>query len=285
MKLKDTPPILDTRRFADSIRRQPAFFQELPKGSFAELPANQRRQHFQHAMASGALSIAQRLERSRGEYDLGANLFKLVSSLASFGDSEQAVEALRDTYGDSGWMPKNERSLFHDQKQEIIEFNHTLREVINAGASRFSFDELLAFMTTMYEASGGETTLNFHNRARSALVGMRNEIAVEQVLIAAGVDYELGDAAQDAKGGDFIIDGVSIDVKTSEQSARYAQEKARRNGFNPRTIVWSHINFTDFEGQLTLPPEMNDAIFAKIKPDIDMAITSEKLPRSSQRVA
>jgi hypothetical protein len=97
---------------------------------------------------------------------------------------------------------------------------------------------------------------------------MRDEMAFEQVLIAAGIPYSRGDKKDDGTGGDFIIDDIPIDLKSSENSAREAQKKALRERRDPRRIIWSHISFDDFDGRLTLPYEATEAIFARLKPDL-----------------
>lgn len=266
---------LDPRRFTQSIRDTPRFREELPDTPFAELTPEARRESLLRAVASGAISIADTLERQRGEYDLDANLYRLVGNLNSFHEGSLVIDRLREQYQTPRYMPRAEKKTFYDNKGRVTEFNHILREVINAGASRFGFNNLLTFMTNMNAASGNrENTGEFHAQARAALVGMRNEIAVEQVLIGAGIDYELGTLEDDAEGGDIIIENIPIDIKASLNATQRAQEKARQFGRDPNRIIWSHIQFEDYEGQLTLPYRLNGAVYAKMKPDLDKALHS-----------
>lgn len=264
---------LETRRFIESIQQDPAFAETISTQRLSELDPRQRREHLVGAVAAGALSIATELEEERGEYDLDANLYRLVGKLGAFYKSSVIIDELREKYESSRDMPQTEKRVFYSNKDTVTEFNHILGEVINAGASKFTFDELLTFMTNMHAASGNrENTGDFYTHAKRALIGMRSELAVEQVLIANGIDYSLGDLEQESKGGDVIINDIPIDIKSSLQATERAKERAKRNGWNPDRIVWSHITPKDFDGKLTLPYDRIEEIFARIKPDLDKAI-------------
>lgn len=261
---------LDLSKITNEIKQHPEFLGSFPTQDVREIPVSERRQHLQNAVATGALSIAKKLETEKGPYDLDANLYALVGNLNSFYESVKQLENLTKDYGSPRQMPLDKRRSFYESKQDVIEFNHTLHEVINSGASKFGFNDLLVFMTNAHTASAGpETTKDFYDKARDRLIGMRNEMAFEQVLIYSGIEYELGDTVQDATGGDFVIEGRPIDVKASEMSAKSAREKAARHGYDPSGIIWSHIDFDDYQGQLTLPYERVPDIAAKVKPELD----------------
>lgn len=273
---------LDPRRFISTLQRRPEFLAELPADrSLAELPREQRHSFLRHAIAESALSVAHELEKDRGEYDLDANLYKLIGELPSFFEHQQAINNLITTYGSALAIPPHLKQEFRHHKAVLIPFNHTLREVINAGASRFNFNELLAFMTTMHAASGGSATISeFNNLVHKTLIGMRNEIAFEQILIASGLEYQAGDIAQDASGGDFIIEGVPIDVKASSISTTINRNKAIERGGNPHLIIWSHIAPGDYNGQLSLPYSRVHVIAEEVLPDIKQALNSERAPQA-----
>jgi hypothetical protein len=276
MKTLERTDTLEPNRFAKSIQQDPEFIGELPAKPLSELAPEQRRVHLQRAIASGAFSIADRLEQERGEdYDLNANLYRLVGTLNTFDKSSAKVNQLRERYSSPEHMPPAIRQNFYHNKAQVIEFNHILSDIINAGATKFNFDELLAFMVNMHAASGEqENTAEFYTQAKNALTGMRNELAFEQVLMASGLDYELGNAEDDARGGDFIVEGVPIDVKSSEAAAEQAKKTARRGGYDDSGIIWSRLSSKDFNGELTLPYEMSKVILARIQPDLDRALKS-----------
>lgn len=269
--------ILDPKRFIRVIQSQSEFATQLPTDRpFGELPPDQKQIHFQRAIASSAISIARRVERAKGGHNVDVQLYTLIAELPTFYETKRTINSLLDTYGDYAHMPLEEKLRYNKSKETQIAFNTTLREVINTGASKFNFNDLLTFMTTMHAASGGrETTKEFYGFARESLVGIRNEMAFEQVLMASGLDYEVGSVEQDAEGGDFIVNGVPIDVKASKDNVARKQQKAIEAGRNPNLIVWSHIDFEDYEGSLTLPYSWAESTVEKVLPDIRQALASE----------
>jgi len=268
--------ILEPNRFTTSIRQTSEFLRALPnKEGFSELAPKTRHARIQDAIAKGAIERANQLEQDHGEYNLDANLYRLIGSLDSFYRDSQTLDQLRQQYGTSRYMPPKEKQEFYDSKDSVTDFNHIIREVINAGASKFDFDSLLMFMTRMQVASGNRENLDeFRTQTRQAVIGMRNEVSFEQVLIANGIEYTLGTREQDAEGGDIIMEEVPLDLKASRIAAEQAQEKARRAGRNPNRIIWSHISFKDYRGELILPYELNSKVFAEVKPDLDKALHS-----------
>ncbi len=259
MTHKELPPFLDPARVTAFIRGHPAFLAELPtQQNFAELPIEERQAYLQRAIASSALLLAGEQESHNS---LDANLYTLVGELHSFYQSRRTIDSLNNEYGGAQHMPRDKKRVLHDNKKTITKFNHTLREVINDGASKFTFNDLLVFMTNMHIAGGGrDTATGFQENVRDVLIGMRNEMAFEQ----------------DALGGDVIINGVPIDVKASQSTVDIARKEAVRHGSNPHLIVWSHINFEDYEGQLTLPYERAATVLERVKPDIDQAVASNR---------
>jgi hypothetical protein len=208
---------------------------------------------------------------------LSSALYHLVSELQQFYAANQTIDLLRHQYGNPWHMSPGDKKRFYDSKQIVIEFNHALRRVIATDAPRFDFEELLNFIVDTYTTvTGQENTDDFYHHIRTTLVGMRNEIAVEQMLIAAGISYELGSLKQDAVGGDFIINGVPVDIKASEKTADSARQRAISGGYDPGSIAWSHIDFEDFNGALTLSPQKSREIFAQLEPELKAIVASQK---------
>ncbi len=272
---------LDPAHFTKAIQREPDFIAELPRGSRDDMEPEQRRRHLQRAIASGALSLAHERQETAGEYDLDATLYRLVGGIDSFYENSKNLHELSTRFRSPKNMPPAIKRSFYDSKEQVGHFNDALIEVINSGASKFNFNELLTFMTTMHIAGGGsETAKDFHNEARMALIGMRNEVAFEQVLIYSGLDYRSGTSAEDGRGGDYIIEGVPVDIKSSEWSTKKAQEEARLGNYDASRILWSHIDFEDFEGALTLPYHLNQKIWEKIRPNLEKIIPSLQSDRA-----
>jgi hypothetical protein len=249
-------------------------------------PSPEEAEHTQrNTFIRGAAEAAFRLEHTHTVSDLDATVLSLVAHLDVFYTAQNELTNYREMYRHVSHhnIPDDAYQQYRENKRHITEFNHILREVIDTGADTFDFNELLVFLTNQHIAMGGKDSQNeFHGMTRTAIVGMRNEIAVEQVLTAAGITYELGTKEQDAHGGDFIIDGVSIDVKASEKTAAHAKQKAARRGYNPDIIVWSHITFEDFNGELALPRSLNDQIASDLVPDIAAAVASEAYSSNRQ---
>ena len=181
-------------------------------------------------------------------------------------------------------MPEYHKNQFYDHKDRLREFNDVIRDVIDTGASKFSFDELLGFMTKMYVASNGQEHVNdFQKEARQVLFGMRDEVSFEQVLKHAateeneeGFDFRLATSSEDAKGADFFINDIPIDLKSSEVAVRRARQKTHSNLYSGTQVIWSHINPEDYKGGLVPPFEMYKVIWKRVKPDLDQALTSNK---------
>lgn len=264
---------LQPRKYADAIRTSESFDETMRSSSERE-PEKER---IHRAIAKGALSLAEQRETERGEHDVDANIYRLVSHIDSFYENSVRLDELRAKYGNRN-VPPHIRNEKIAKRAEVIEFNDALQETINAGASKFDFHELLHFMTSMRAMSSGPENLDdFHKRAKESLIGIRNEMAFEQVLIYAGVDYRVGTTEEDTKGGDFIVNGTPIDVKSSQFSAERAQQNAKRNGYDGSGIIWSHINFEDFDGKLMLPFEKCEAVWHELEPELAAATGSRQL--------
>jgi hypothetical protein len=273
MSQHHTPTVLNTERFRKSIVANPQFQEERSRDKSPE-NSQQRRDHLQRAIAYGALSIAEKLENNKGiEQELDASLFKLVAGLHDFNTSSEIIDKLRDKY-DGRRMNTHDWNEFETHKTKVVmEFNRTLREVISNSKQRFNFEDLLSFMTDVFAETGGQQEVNtFYKRARTTLIGTRTEEGFEQVLKAAGVEFERGTIAQDAKGGDVIIGNVPVDVKSSEGSVEHAKDKALATGHNPDTIIWSHIEPEDFNGELTLSEDAKKIIFKRLEPALNSII-------------
>jgi hypothetical protein len=266
---------LDPNRFITRIRTSDEFLGSLPKSDLRELPGDKREQALHRAIAAGALSLADH-ERQQSSNELDASLLELVSGMQEFYEDSRRLEHLREEYGSPRNMSRTVKDQFYDCKETIIRFNDTLGEVINNGASQFNFGELLTFMTNMFSASNKHHVADFHEKAREAIIGMRNEMAVEQLLIVGGVEFRRGTPEEDERGGDFIIEGVPIDFKSKEFYAEKDRRDAEERGYDGSGILWSHINFEDFEGKLALPYDKCEAAFAKLKPELDAAIATGK---------
>lgn len=270
---------LNPSRLSKLITRSPEFQAALPRRNLDDMSPVERRQTTRRSVALGSAALSLRLEKEHGTYHIDTQLTALISQLDNFYFSQKRIDEYRERTRDipRGDIHKKDWQRHQYDKRKVTEFNHTLHEVINASRGQFNFHELLTFMTNQHIALGGSTTQEeFHGMARDALVGMRNEMAVEQVLLASGVKFEGGTIEQDSHGGDIIIEDIPLDLKASTYATKSAKESARKHGKNPDLIIWSHIYPEDYRGELVLPAKHNQRIASELLPDIHQAIASEK---------
>jgi hypothetical protein len=270
--------ILDPERFITRIQTNARFLDRLPKTSRQEPLEGERGHSFHRAIATRAFR-SHLTKQQVTKPSLDTSLFKLAAGLKDFYEDSRTLDYLRDHYGRPQNMSPSDRDRFYDSKSTIINFNDTLVEVIDVGAAHFDSEELLTFMTDVFAATSGQHhASDFRERAREAIVGMRNEMAVEQILTAGGVEFRRGTAKEDSKGGDYFIEGVPIDFKSNEDSTRRARMRAEEGGYDSSAILWSHVTPEDFGGELTLPYDKRLAIFAELQPELDAAIAAHKQP-------
>lgn len=269
--------VLDPDRFIDRLMTHGKFVGQLPKTRLQESETDRGPRFHRNIAAQAFRSHISKPPVVQPTLD--TLLFKLVAGLKEFYQDSRTLDYLRNRYGKPQNMPPGDKDRFYDSKDTIIGFNDTLVDVIGSGASQFDFDQLLTFMTDVFAATEGQQHAgDFHERAREAVVGMRNEMAVEQLLTAGHIEFRRGSVLEDSKGGDYFIDGVPIDFKSNELSAQRARMRAEENGYDGSMILWSHVRPEDFEGKLTLPYAKRAAIFAELKPELDAAIAAHKQP-------
>jgi hypothetical protein len=271
-----TNGILNPERFITRIRTNARFLGRLPKTNLRE-PSEEGRGHSFHRAIAAKAFHSHVVKQPVGGQSLDANLFKLAAGLKDFYEDSRTLDYLRNRYGRPQNMSPRDKDRFYESKGTIINFNDTLVEVIDAGAPLFDSEELLTFMTDVFSATNGQDhASDFRERAREAIIGMRNEMAVEQILTAGGVGFRRGTAKEDSKGGDYFIEDVPIDFKSNHDSAQKARIRAEEGGYDSSAILWSHVGPEDFSGKLTLPYDRRIAIFAELKPELDAAIAAHK---------
>jgi len=268
---------LDSRRFIQEINQTPEFLDNLPRTPRSEMSSEALRGARINAIGQGASALAIRYDQNEmrdPNGELNSHLYNMIATVNDFYEAQQSADAFRKRYGHTKFRNINrpEVDAFKSDKQTITEFNHLLTEIINLGAEKFSFNELLTFMTQQYAASSGETnTRKFQGKAFSAIDGMRNEFNVEQLLIKNDIEFKKGTIAQDAQGGDIFVNRTPIDLKSSWMSAERAKIAAQEQGYNPNRIIWSGIEFEDFEGQLLLPAHTEARVMKRLIPAINKA--------------
>jgi len=205
------------------------------------------------AISQAAEFMSRESETSSGHKTFDGHILEVISHLPQFLDSQIALNTLRKSY-----TPHSEKAPHLDN---VVRLNHALKELVDANPL-LSFTNVLGFLQQMNTAINGQGHAElFSYEARSILVGMRHEIAVEQMLgMMPDVDYQDTSLENDLKGSDVFVSidnspYVAIDIKASETSAQNAQQKAARRGYNPAVIVWSQLYDNDFGDNFRIPHE------------------------------
>jgi len=203
----------------------------------------------------------------------------ITAQLTTFGDAVQELEAL------------NQYQARHSEKipalKKVAEFNHAVKAMIDTNPS-LKFGEVLSFILSMnQQVNRAHNGPAFEYQVRSILVGMRHEIAVEQMLgYMPDVEYRETTVDEDLKGADIFvsINGspmTAIDIKASYETAQRAKMKAAENGYDSSHIVWSHINDDDFGASFRIPHDLAMARSAALYDDLQNAVYSQ--PASNRR--
>ncbi len=256
--LKNNP--LDVAMIAERVLESNEFQQELEKERKENQQEHKAGKHIDNlavaSLAARVISIG--IEKDQGEPDLQSRALAVFSRVKKYHESQQWLNTMRDTY--PGNMPFEVRREFQDRKRKIRLFNRDLKALMKDGADQFTFDDILRFLTDSHKVVGQKDDDEFYEMAESAVRGMRNELVVEQLFEEAGIEYVVGTSQQDAKGGDYFVNGVGLDFKSSILGLRTAQERAVRHGHDPDLIIDTGAradDFLDAQGNdlLRLPPE------------------------------
>lgn len=239
---------LNPLKYVSAIKGTDAFIDNLPRQDYDSLTLAERHTARNSAIAKSALFLADEETAPSGYRSLDGHVFNLVASLDPFYTAQKRLNDLRAR---GGFYKSREQAMPY--LEQVAEFNHALKNVIDNGPS-IKFDELLAFMAHMYAGANGQASMqDFYNEARYALIGMRHEIGAEQIIgTMDDVEYNETDVEDkdsvnlDLAGEDIRVEfnGLSIplDIKASPQ----AVEKARARSDHPERIVWSQLHNGDF---------------------------------------
>ena len=214
------------------------------------------------AVALGSRALAESHTTESGYRSPEGCVYDLVATIDDFADAQRKLDQLEEI-----GAPRSERLPYI---KEIIRFNHAAKALIDSDPS-ISFNQLVTFTVRMYQGmhrDDPELTDNAreHNRimwlqnaVSERLHGMRNELAVEQMIWAIddeSIEYEPTTEADELHGVDLYITSggkrFGIDIKSSQMSAI----KARQTSSHPDNIVWSQVSWEDFNGGFRFSDEL-----------------------------
>lgn len=199
-----------------------------------------------------AKSMADKLE-VKGRYR-EAEMMQLASSFFDWAE----VDAKRQ---DQRYINRRKEDRIADTEKLVV-FNHSLRDLINRQGEHIFLgdmtDALMDFHPRRSQLKvGSESYKKTRQNIVSTLVGVRNELAFESVMIRFGVDFEEGTVEDDLNGVDYYINDIPVDVKNSQKAVDAAEDERmmweRRTGNRDEKIIFCP-GFTggDFGGKLAL---------------------------------
>jgi len=206
-------------------------------------------------------------EKPSGYLSPEGHAMNITAQLTTFSDSIHEIHELRQDHAS------------HAEKLpallRIAEFNHAVKEMVSSNPS-LGFGDVLSFIVDMNRNINGNRGggRRFEEEVRGVLVGMRHELAVEQMLgYMDDVEYREATVAEDLKGADvFVSVGGSpmfpIDIKSSLEKTERSRAAAEYSGFDGSYIVWSHINDDDFNGSFRISHEVAQSRSASLHNDL-----------------
>ena len=197
-----------------------------------------------------ALAVSERVKQTRKYESDQTRQLALVAAIPGWLSAQRQL----DKHGDTMTRREKKKAL-----GPIIEFNHTLRKIIDAEqCSRMQ--QLTDFVSGVVLMMGEheEVVRYAENAAQTTLVGMRQEIAAESVLSSMREVHGIRGANDEEElcGIDIVVNykgvEVGIDVKSSQAAANRANESARWHNDNEYMAVWSGFTGRDFGNKLIL---------------------------------
>lgn len=269
--------LLDTRRLITPLVSHDDYLLNLPR---LDTTADSREMHNQRnwAIRLGAGALYQETADRTGEHSLDARLYALIANIGPFYEGQRELDRYRHKYEHADYqaIPDDARQHFEEAKLDVGVFNDALKGVIEAGAHKFSFDELHAFMTNVYgEMESAHDMEYFNDIAREALVGMRSEVTFEEMMNVLGIECRPSDALGDTRGKyDMLVKlpygsrRIKVDVKSSEVSASKAFDRAINYG-NDVIPIWPRVTEDDYKGGLSLPYDVLSQKASEVLADLE----------------
>ena len=231
-----------------------SYSDELPP-QFLEQSANEQYKSRAKALGRTANTLSQ--NNTVGEFVTPeAAVYSLIGKLDTFFEGAQNLDAIaqdREEYG-----LQTSRKMILAEKMKVIDFNHTLRDVIDKHP-RMSAPELVQFMAQSYSFLHGSQHIDeFVHQARARVIGMQHELLTEQVIGTIDdpdISYELASPDEETRGIDIKVtvgDTVlPLDIKASQRLV----DKAIERGAKQNRMLVSPLSYEEAKGRFRLPRE------------------------------
>jgi hypothetical protein len=194
------------------------------------------------ALGAAAMQRASEHTRESGYRTPEGHLYSLIAQYDSFISSHHALDYLQNH--------STTREAKLPELRKAVEFNTTLRELIDAGGSSLTVGTLSTTLAeTFQHMHGAEELPYFMGEIRRVLTGMRHEIGFEQIVATmSDVEYEHATPEEDISLGidmKLLYKGLKID--TDVKSTAFSATKANENSWNQNKLhIWSQLNDSDF---------------------------------------
>ena len=215
-------------------------------------------------------------EQTSGYLSPEGHAMNITAQLTTFNEAYQVLNrAKREQIGS---REKNQA------RRKVSEFFHAVKDMVDSNPS-LQFNDVSSFILTMNQVVNGRASSgpDFEHEVRTRLVGMRHEIAAEQMLgYMPDVEYRESTIDEDLKGADLFIsiDGspmTRVDIKASKETAERERDNALRNGYSAGYIVWSHVENDEFNGSFRISNELAAERSVALYSDLQQVVRVQKI--------
>ena len=158
-------------------------------------------------------------------------------------------------------------------RERYARYNHALREIINDWGSRLTQDELIQYMFSYHPRrallqKNPTARREWLETTKADIEGVKIEMGFELAIDRTNISWYSATPIQDAKGVDYIVNGVPIDLKRSYSSAQEAQYYNNLYG-RSKVAVCPDIRPKDFvdpkTGKTMLVPQNPEAVALRVE--------------------
>lgn len=256
------------------VRTSDTFRRDFNAEHYREMDSQSRRKMAREVFTAAALDEAIKETTPSGHKSHEGYYLQLMGNVEPFIAAQGTLDHMRD-HGDS-------RESRKPYLRTVVEFNHALRDIINY-APDMSFTDLLGFMTSLHiNLSGPDQRQYFFQEARSALIGMQNEIGFEQIIgNIDGLRYTDATVDQEIEDGiDMLIQyqgkKIPVDIKRSDTGVRNANSHNDGTKLN----ISPHIPFDAFNNGFRLDAAVAKRMAPRVERDIRSFISQRYLRRA-----
>ncbi|RYX79434.1 hypothetical protein EON76_01805 [bacterium] len=227
---------------------------ELPS-YFLEQSADEQYKSRARALGRTANTLSQ--SHTVGEFVTPeASLYSIIGKLDTFFEATQTLATFDKNQHEYGLKASYEARTA--EKMKIIEFNHTLRDVIDKHP-RMSPPELTKFLVQSYSFLHGSQHIDeFAFEAKARVKGMQHELLTEQVIGTIDdpdINYELATPEQELRGADIIAYVGDVELPIDIKASQNLVDAAIQKGRPPHRVMYSGFSSEEAGNRFRIPRE------------------------------